>query len=83
MLDLPQSGTYKISFTVSVGQSNTLQTFYIVGDYFASYYTYNDSWTVSASSLSSLLDSMTEMLASVSLGISAIAAISLLVGALA
>lgn len=143
MLDLPQSGTYKISFTVSVGQSNTLQTFYIVGvykytedsyasmfgsssdddiqttiyipirtakaiagaaegwqsltavaaadadvssfvntvgDYFASYYTYNDSWTVSASSLSSLLDSMTEMLASVSLGISAIAAISLLVG---
>ena len=80
MLDLPQSGTYKISFTVSVGQSSTLQTFYIVGDYFASYYTYNDSWTVSASSLSSLLDSMTEMLASVSLGISAIAAISLLVG---
>ena len=143
MLDLPQSGTYKISFTVSVGQSNTLQTFYIVGvykytedsyasmfgsssdddiqttiyipirtakaiagaaegwqsltavaaadadvssfvntvgDYFASYYTYNDSWTVSASSLSSLLDSMTEILASVSLGISAIAAISLLVG---
>lgn len=80
MLDLPQSGTYKISFTVSVGQSNTLQTFYIVDNYFASYYTYNDSWTVSASSLSSLLDSMTEMLASVSLGISAIAAISLLVG---
>ena len=143
MLDLLQSGTYKISFTVSVGQSKTLQTFYIVGvykytedsyasmfgsssdddiqttiyipirtakaiagaaegwqsltavaaadadvssfvntvgDYFASYYTYNDSWTVSASSLSSLLDSMTEMLASVSLGISAIAAISLLVG---
>lgn len=143
MLDLPQGGTYKISFTVSVGQSNTLQTFYIVGvykytedsyasmfgsasdddiqttiyipiqtakaiagaaegwqsltavaaadadvssfvntvgNYFASYYTYNDSWTVSASSLSSLLDSMTEMLASVSLGISAIAAISLLVG---
>ena len=80
MLDLPQSGTYKISFTVSVGQSSTLQTFYIVGDYFASYYTYNDSWTVSASSLSILLDSMTEMLASVSLGISAIAAISLLVG---
>ena len=33
MLDLPQSGTYKISFTVSVGQSNTLQTFYIVGVY--------------------------------------------------
>lgn len=51
-----------------------------VGDFFASYYTYNDSWTVSASSISNLVESMTEMLNTVSLGISAIAAISLLVG---
>ena len=51
-----------------------------VGDFFASYYTYNDSWTVSASSISSLVESMTSMLNTVSLGISAIAAISLLVG---
>ena len=50
------------------------------GDFFASYYTRNDSWTVSASSLASLLDSMTSMLSTVSLGISAIAALSLLVG---
>ena len=51
-----------------------------VGDFFASYYTHNDSWTVSASSLASLLDSMSSMLSTVSLGISAIAALSLLVG---
>ena len=51
-----------------------------VGNFFASYYTRNDSWTVSASSLASLLDSMSSMLGTVSLGISAIAALSLLVG---
>lgn len=51
-----------------------------VGDFFASYYTRNDSWTASASSLASLLDSMTEMMSTMSLGISAIAALSLLVG---
>ena len=51
-----------------------------VGDFFASYYTRNDSWTVSASSLASLLDSMSSMMSTVSLGISAIAALSLLVG---
>ena len=51
-----------------------------VGSFFASYYTYNDTWTVSATSISSLVESMTEMLGTLSLGISAIAAISLLVG---
>ena len=50
------------------------------GNYFASYYTRNDTWTVKASSISSLVDSMTQMLDTISLGISAIAAISLLVG---
>ena len=47
---------------------------------YQSYYTRNDSWTVSASSLASLLDSMSSMMSTVSLGISAIAALSLLVG---
>ena len=51
-----------------------------VGSFFASYYTRNDSWTVQASSISSLVESMTEMLDTISLGISAVAAISLLVG---
>lgn len=50
------------------------------GNYFASYYTRNDTWTVKASSISSLVDSLTKMLGTISLGISAIAAISLLVG---
>ena len=52
----------------------------VVGDFFASYYTRNDSWTASASSLASLLDTMSSMMGTVSLGISAIAALSLLVG---
>ncbi len=51
-----------------------------VGDFFAGYYTRNDSWTVSASSLAGLLDSMSDMMNTMSLGISAIAALSLLVG---
>ena len=50
------------------------------GSYFASFYTRNDTWTVNASSLSSLVETMTEMLNTVSMAISAIAAISLLVG---
>ena len=50
------------------------------GSYFATYYTYNESWTVSASSISSLIKAMTEMMGTLSLGISTIAGISLLVG---
>ena len=49
-------------------------------EYFASYYTLNDSWTVEASSMETLISTLTEMLDTVSLAISAIAAISLLVG---
>ena len=52
----------------------------IAEEYFASYYTLNDSWTVEASSMETLISSLTEMLDTVSLAISAIAAISLLVG---
>ena len=69
------------SFTVVAASGVDVTSFVdTVGDFFASYYTYNDSWTVSASSISSLVESMTSMLNTVSLGISAIAAISLLVG---
>ena len=68
--------------TVVANSANVNVTDFVntVGDFFASYYTRNDSWTASASSLASLLDSMSEMLNTVSLGISAIAALSLLVG---
>ena len=48
--------------------------------FFASYYTRNPSWTVSASSLESMVSTVTEMISTVQLAIAAIAAISLLVG---
>lgn len=48
--------------------------------FFASYYTRNDSYTIAASSLESMLSTMTEMLDTVKLAVAAIAAISLLVG---
>ncbi len=53
---------------------NTTQSF------FASFYTRNPSYTVSASSMESMVETMTSMLSTVTLAISAIAAISLLVG---
>ena len=51
-----------------------------VGSYFSSYYTHNDTWTVTTSSISSFIQEYQNMMSTVSLGISAIAAISLLVG---
>ena len=72
---------YQSITVVANGGSVNVTTFVdTVGDFFASYYTRNDSWTASASSLASLLDSMSEMMSTISLGISAIAALSLLVG---
>ena len=69
------------TITVVAGNGVDVSSFVgTVGSYFASYYTYNDTWTASASSISSLVESMTDMLSTLSLGISAIAAISLLVG---
>jgi len=51
-----------------------------VQSFFASYYTQNDSYTIEASNMASMLETMTTMLQEVTLAISAIAAISLLVG---
>ena len=51
-----------------------------VKSFFASFYTRNQSWTVTASSMESMLKEMTSMMNTVKLAISAIAAISLLVG---
>ncbi len=50
------------------------------GAYFASYYTQNKDFTAVANSMENMLKSMNKMLGSVKLGISAVAAISLLVG---
>ncbi|NCB33026.1 MAG: FtsX-like permease family protein [Erysipelotrichia bacterium] len=48
--------------------------------FFASFYTHNDSYTIEASNNSDMLSTMTEMMSQITLAISAIAAISLLVG---
>ena len=48
--------------------------------FFASFYTRNQSYTATASSMESMLEEMTSMMNTVKLAISAIAAISLLVG---
>ena len=74
------AGYQSITVVANGGTVNVTDFVNTVGDFFASYYTRNDSWTVSASSLASLLDSMSSMMNTVSLGISAIAALSLLVG---
>jgi len=51
-----------------------------VQQFFASYYTHNDSYTIEASNNEEMLETMTSMLSQVTLAISAIAAISLVVG---
>ncbi|MFI3283444.1 MAG: ABC transporter permease [Erysipelotrichaceae bacterium] len=48
--------------------------------FYASFYTHNESYTISATNPADMLESFTEMLTTVQLAISAIAAISLLVG---
>ena len=69
------------NFTV-VAASGTDTTAFLenVKSFFASFYTRNQSWTVTASSMESMLKEMTSMMNTVKLAISAIAAISLLVG---
>ena len=69
------------TFTVQVADGVDINSFVTTtGSFFASYYTRNDTWTVEASSLSTLVEQLTSMLGTISLGILAIAAISLLVG---
>lgn len=69
------------SFTV-VSNSDIDNTAFLndTTSFFQSYYTRNDSYTVSASNMESMLESMTSMMSTMTLAIAAIAAISLLVG---
>ena len=69
------------SFTV-VASTDTDTTAFLeqVESFFSSFYTRNESYTATASSMESMLEEMTGMLNTVKLAISAIAAISLLVG---
>lgn len=69
------------SITIVTSQGTDTTAFLSTSEsFFSSYYTRNDTWTVSASSMETLISTMTDMLDTVSLAISAIAAISLLVG---
>ncbi len=69
------------SLTVVVADATDSSDFVTVTqDWFASWYTRNADYTVEASNMESITDTVTEMLDTVSLALSAIAAISLLVG---
>lgn len=70
------------SFTVATASSTDSSTFCdTIENYFNStYYRSNEDFKVSASSMESLLSSLTEMVSTISLAISVIAGISLLVG---
>lgn len=69
------------SFTVVTAPGTDTSSFMsLTEDFFASYYTRNDSWTAEASSIETLVSTLTDMLDKVSIAIAAIAAISLLVG---
>jgi len=74
------SDGYQSLTVVATSSTDTSAFLTTTQDYFASFYTQNDTWTVEASSLESLVSTITDILDTVSLAISAIAAISLLVG---
>lgn len=72
-------GYQSLTVVGASGQDNTAlmeQT----EDFFSSYYTHNNSYTIAASSLESMMSTLTEMLDTIKLAVAAIAAISLLVG---
>ncbi len=74
------SGGYQsvtISAAAEVDAASFTET---LTQYFNRYYANNDTYSVSVFSMESMVESMTEMLTTVSLAIAAIAAISLLVG---
>jgi putative ABC transport system permease protein len=69
------------SFTVVAAAGTDTSAFLTqTKNFFASFYTRNESYTATASSMESMLEEMTSMMNTVKLAISAIAAISLLVG---
>lgn len=71
---------YQQFTVVTAADTDTASFLTTTQQFFETYYTQNDSWTVECSSLDSLVSTITGILDTVSLAISAIAAISLLVG---
>ncbi|MCD7797215.1 MAG: ABC transporter permease [Clostridiales bacterium] len=69
------------SFTVvSSSETDTSTFMQTTGDYFASYYTQNDTWTVEATSLEEVVSILTSIISTISYAIATIVAISLVVG---
>ncbi len=78
---LTGSGTGYQSITVKTSVNTDTLTFLdTTNDFFAAYYTHNDTWTVETTSLESVISTLTDMIQTISYAIEAIAAISLLVG---
>lgn len=71
---------YETFTVVGAADADTKELMQATEDFFAGYYTRNESYTVETSNLESMVDTVTEMLGTVELAIAAIAAISLLVG---
>ncbi len=78
---ISSSGNGYQSFSVITQNDTDVESFMnLTGDFFASYYTNNDTWSVTASSASEMISTVTSMINTISYAVSAIAAISLLVG---
>lgn len=75
-----ESEGYQSLTIVTAAQTDTSTFMNTTADYFASYYTQNDTWTCEATSMETMISTLTEMLETISLAIAAIAAISLIVG---
>ncbi len=71
---------YKSITVVASDAADTSTFMTTTGSFFASFYTQNNAWTCEATSLESMLSTVTDMISTISIAIAAIAAISLLVG---
>ena len=71
---------YQTFTVVGAAEADTATLMQNTENFFASYYTRNPGYTVEANNMEEMVDTVTEMLDTVKLAISAIAAISLLVG---
>lgn len=78
---ISSSGVGYQSFNVITQKDTDVESFITTtGDFFASYYTNNDTWSVTASSQQEMISTVTSMINTISYAVSAIAGISLLVG---
>ncbi|MCC8072692.1 MAG: ABC transporter permease [Clostridiales bacterium] len=74
------SSGYQTLTVVTSSETDTSTFMDTTAEYFSAYYTQNDTWTCEASSLETIISTLTEMVDTISYAIAAIAAISLIVG---